>query len=219
MKLCIISDTHNKHKHLPPLPKADVIIHAGDFTSIGNSHEIVNFMQWYFKLPYDHKIVIAGNHDWLFETHRLLALEKVPKNVIYLEDSGIEIDGIKFWGSPVQKPFNNWAFNRPEEKLAQHWAAIPDDIDVLITHSPPYSIMDFVSPNGSHEGSPSLYIEVVERIKPKIHIFGHIHESYGIKVIENITFINASNLNGDYMCVNEPFLVEIIDGKVTILNQ
>ena len=67
MKLCIISDTHNKHKRLPPLPEADVIIHAGDFTSVGHSHEIVNFMQWYSKLPYKYKIVIAGNHDWLFD--------------------------------------------------------------------------------------------------------------------------------------------------------
>jgi Icc-related predicted phosphoesterase len=209
MKLCIISDTHNYHKRLAKLPDADVIIHAGDFTSVGHSHEIVNFMQWYSKLPYKYKIIIAGNHDWLFETHRILALEKIPKGVIYLEDSGVEIDEIKFWGTPVQKPFNNWAFNRPEEKLAQHWAAIPDDTDVLITHSPPYSIMDFVPWDRSHEGSPSLYKEIVERIKPKVHIFGHIHEGYGIKVIEDTTFINASNLDGDYMCVNEPIFIEI----------
>lgn len=209
MKLCIISDTHNKHKRLAKLPDADVIIHAGDFTSMGHSHEIVTFMQWYSKLPYKYKIVIAGNHDWLFETHRLLALEKVPENVIYLEDSGVEIEGIKFWGTPVQLPFNNWAFNRPEEKLAQHWQAIPDDTDVLITHQPPYSIFDWSVYDLKHTGSPSLYKEVVERIKPKVHIFGHIHSGYGIKVIENTTFINASNLDEDYMCVYDPVIFEI----------
>lgn len=209
MKLCIISDTHNKHKRLGKLPDADVIIHAGDFTSVGHSHEIVNFMQWYSKLPYKYKIVIAGNHDWLFETHGILAREKVPESVIYLEDNGIEIEGIKFWGTPVQLPFNNWAFNRPEEKLMQHWAAIPDDTDVLITHCPPYSIFDWSIFDNIHTGSPSLYFEVVERIKPKVHCFGHIHSGYGIKVIENTTFINASNLDEDYMCVNEPILVEI----------
>jgi Icc-related predicted phosphoesterase len=208
MKLCIISDTHNYHKRLAKLPDADVIIHAGDFTSMGHSHEIVNFMQWFSKLSYKHKIVIAGNHDWLFETNRLLALEKVPEGVTYLEDSGIELDGIKFWGSPVQPPFNNWAFNRPEAKLAQHWAAIPNDIDVLITHCPPYSIFDWSIYDKIHTGSPSLYKEVVERIKPKVHIFGHIHDGYGIKVIENTTFINASNLDEDYMCVNNPVLFE-----------
>jgi Icc-related predicted phosphoesterase len=209
MKICIISDTHNYHKRLGKLPEADAIIHAGDFTSVGQSHEIVNFMQWYSKLPYAHKIIIAGNHDWLFETARMLALEKVPEGVTYLEDNEVIIDGIKFYGTPVQKPFNNWAFNRPEEKLAQHWAAIPDDTDVLITHSPPYSIGDFVPWNGQHHGSPSLYKEVVERIKPKYHIFGHIHEGYGIKTIESTTFINASNLDGDYKCVNLPVLIEI----------
>ncbi len=209
MKLCIISDTHNKHKRLAKLPDADVIIHAGDFTSVGHSHEIVSFMFWYSNLPYKHKLIIAGNHDWLFEINGIIAREKVPEGVTYLEDSGVEIDGIKFWGTPVQLPFNNWAFNRPEEKLAQHWAAIPDDTDVLITHCPPYSIFDWSIYDKIHTGSPSLYKEVVERIKPKVHIFGHIHSGYGIKVIENTTFINASNLDEDYMCVNSPVIFNI----------
>ena len=209
MKICIISDTHNKHKRLGKLPDADAIIHCGDFTSVGYSHEIVNFMKWYSELPYEHKIIVAGNHDWLFETHKILALEKVPENVTYLEDSGIELDGVYFYGSPVSKPFNNWAFNRPEEKLAQHWKAIPENTDVLITHSPPYLVWDYVPRSKEHHGSPSLYYEVVERIRPKIHCFGHIHEGYGVRTIENTVFVNASNLDGDYMCVNEPILIEI----------
>jgi len=219
MKICIISDTHNKHKYLGKLPDADVIIHCGDFTSVGQSHEIANFMKWYSGLnQYKYKIAVAGNHDILFETHRLLALEKVPENVIYLEDSGIEIEGIKFWGSPVQPPFNNWAFNRPEEILARHWAAIPDDTDVLITHCPPHTIFDWSIYDNIHTGSPSLYFEVMNRIKPRLHLMGHIHGGYGIKTIENTTFINASNVDEDYLCVNPPILIEIIDGKVNILN-
>jgi Icc-related predicted phosphoesterase len=209
MKICIISDTHNKHMRLGKLPDADMIIHCGDFTSVGHGHEIRNFMKWYTMLPYKHKLIIAGNHDWLFERNRVLALEDVPKNVIYLEDNGVEIDGINFYGTPVQKPFNNWAFNRPESKLVEHWKAIPDNTDVLITHSPPHTIGDYVPWDNNHHGSPSLYFEVVERIKPKIHCFGHIHGGYGIKVIENTTFINASNLDEDYMCVNAPVLIEI----------
>jgi Icc-related predicted phosphoesterase len=210
MKLCIISDTHNKHMRLGKLPNADVIIHCGDFTSVGHGHEIRNFMQWFKKLDqFKYKIIIAGNHDWLFETNRVLALEDVPKNVIYLEDSGVEIEGIKFYGIPVTKPFNNWAFNRPESKLVEHWKAIPNDIDVLITHGPPHTICDYVIWDNSHEGSPSLYFEVVERIKPKLHCFGHIHGGYGMKVIEGTTFINASNLDEDYMCVNKPIIFEI----------
>lgn len=209
MKICIISDTHNKHKRLGNLPEADTIIHCGDFTSMGHSHEIFNFMQWYSKLPYKYKLIIAGNHDFLFETHRILALEKVPENVIYLEDSGIEIEGIKFWGSPVQLPYNDWAFNKPEHKLIPHWQAIPDDTDVLITHCPPHTIFDWSIYDNIHTGSPSLCFEVVERIKPKLHCFGHIHSGYGIKVIENTTFVNASNLDEDYMCVNNPVVLEI----------
>jgi Icc-related predicted phosphoesterase len=209
MKLCIISDTHNKHKRLAKLPDADVIIHCGDFTSIGQSHEIVNFMQWYSKLPYKYKLIIAGNHDWLFQTQRLLALEKVPENVIYLEDSGVELEGIKFWGTPVQLPFNNWAFNKPEHKLIPHWQAIPDDTDVLITHCPPYTIFDWSIYDLKHTGSPSLYFEVIQRIKPQVHCFGHIHSGYGKRIIEGTTFINASNLDEDYMCVNSPVAIEI----------
>lgn len=209
MKLCVISDTHNKHEQLV-LPNADVIIHCGDMTSIGNEYEVHNFFKWFSNLSqYEYKICIAGNHDWLFEINRTLAFSYKPDNVIYLEDSEIIINGIKFYGTPVQKPFNDWAFNRPEEKLAQHWAAIPDDVDVLITHSPPYMILDRVDWNRSHEGSPTLYDEVINRIKPKIHCFGHIHGGYGIKIIENTTFINASNLNDVYECVNKPIIIEI----------
>lgn len=209
MKLCVISDTHGKHKQLGHLPDADVIIHAGDFTSVGHDHEIVNFMKWYSNLNYKYKIIIAGNHDWLFETNGQRAKSYVPENVIYLEDNGVEIEGINFYGSPVSKPFCDWAFNRPEEKLAQYWAAIPDNTDVLITHSPPYMIGDYVPRDKNHHGSPSLYKEVIERIKPKVHIFGHIHEGNGIKVIENTTFINASNLDGNYMCVFNPVIFDV----------
>jgi len=208
MKLCIISDTHNKHKFLT-LPHADILIHCGDFTSVGKEHEIRNFMKWFSALEYKHKIIIAGNHDWLFETSRSFAYTLIPKGIHYLEDSGVEICGLKFYGTPVQKIFYNWAFNRPEEKLEQHWQGIPDDTDILITHSPPYMIQDFVPRNHSHEGSPSLYKEVVERIKPQIHCFGHIHEGYGIKNIGDITFVNASNLDGDYNCVNDPIVIEL----------
>lgn len=209
MKICVISDTHNKHKKLI-LPDADVIIHCGDISSMGHEHEIKNFVKWYSSLnQYKYKIMIAGNHDCLFENTGSLAKSLIPHNIIYLEDSGTIINGISFYGTPVQKPFGNWAFNRPEEKLEKHWEAIPYNTDILITHSPPYMVMDFVPWDNRHEGSPSLYLEVVNRIKPKYHCFGHIHEGYGIKIIDDITFINASNLNGDRECVNAPIVIEI----------
>jgi Icc-related predicted phosphoesterase len=177
-------------------------------------------MKWFSGLnQYKYKICIAGNHDWLFETNGIIAREKVPENVIYLEDQEVIIEGIKFYGTPVSLPFHNWAFNRPEEKLKQHWEAIPDDVDVLITHQPPVGIMDWSVYDNKPTGSPSLYYEVLERIKPKIHCFGHIHSGHGVKVIEDTTFINASNLDEDYMCVYDPILVELVDGHVTVINQ
>lgn len=210
MKICIISDTHMKHKFVVLKPiEADVIIHCGDMTGNGGSGAIQQFMEWFGGLEqFKHKICIAGNHDWMFEKTNLLARELVPDNVIYLEDEEVVIDGIKFYGTPVQKHFCNWAFNRSEAKMAQHWAGIPDDTDVVITHSPPYSIFDNV-PMSGNQGSPSLYKEMVERVKPKIHCFGHIHEGYGSKLIEGTRFINASNLDGDYQCLNDPVVVEI----------
>jgi len=219
LSIVFISDTHNKHKQLSLLPEADVIIHCGDLTSVGKEHEVRNFLKWYSNLEqYRYKIFISGNHDWLFEKNRILARRLIPKNVIYLEDSGVTIDGFNFYGSPVQKIFYDWAFNRPEEKLKQHWEAIPNDIDILITHEAPYSIKDF-GYDLSHQGSPSLYYEIFNRIKPIVHTFGHYHSGYGVQEIEGINFINASNLNDDYNCVNSPILVEIDENKsVTVIS-
>lgn len=210
MKLCIISDTHMKHKFLDlSAYEADVLIHCGDMTGNGGSGAMADFFVWFTSQDqFKHKITIAGNHDWIFEKNPALAKILVPDNVAYLQDEELVIDGVKFYGSPVQKIFCNWAFNRHESKLKLHWEGIPDDTDVLITHSPPYGIGDNV-PWAGNQGSPSLYMEVMERIKPKIHCFGHIHEGYGMKIIENTKFINASNLDGDYLCVNDPFVVEI----------
>jgi Icc-related predicted phosphoesterase len=209
LSIVIISDTHNKHEQLI-LTEADVIIHCGDFTSVGKEYEIRNFMKWYSGLNlYKYKICCAGNHDILYEKNRQLAKSLIPSNIIYLEDSGIEIEGIKFYGTPVQKIFYNWAFNRSESTLIKHWQAIPDNTDVLITHSPPYMIGDYVPRTMQHEGSPSLYEEVTKRIKPKIHCYGHLHSGYGIHVIGETTFINASNLDEGYNCVNNPIIIEI----------
>ena len=220
LKISIISDTHTKHKQLGQLPDADMIIHCGDITSMGYEHEIQHFMKWFSGLnQYKYKIFIAGNHDFLFERNNLLARSFVPDNVIYLEDSGIEIEGLNFYGTPVSLPFMNWAFNKPESKLEEHWKAIPDNTDILITHCPPYLIGDYVPSNRTHIGSPSLYKEVVERIKPILNCFGHCHEGRGITVIEDTTFINASNLNDAYMCIFNPILVEIENKHLKVINQ
>lgn len=215
MKICIISDTHTKHK-LIGLKKyeADVLIHCGDITGNGGIAAITDFLSWFNEVEgFRYKIFIAGNHDWLFQRNNSLArqvVEDVGKgDIIYLENEEKVIENIKFYGTPVQPPFCNWAFNVFEPKLTEYWKIIPDDTDVLITHSPPYMIGDYVPHSMQHEGSPSLYKEVTDRIKPKVHCFGHIHEGYGIKELYGINFINASCLDGDYMAVNDPVIIEI----------
>ena len=191
------------------MPDADVVILCGDATSVGYEYEIANFLNWFSKLDqYKYKIFIAGNHDWFFEKTPQFVKQILPDNVIYLEDSGVEIEGIKFYGTPVQLEFCNWAFNRTEEKLAQYWEAIPDDTDVLITHSPPLGILDY-SPMCGKVGSPSLLNEVTMRIKPKVHCFGHIHHSHGVLEQDGTKFVNASVLNDNYKLVFEPIVVEI----------
>lgn len=210
MRICIISDTHMQHQYLPDLEGADVLIHCGDITGSGSERAVEMFMEWFEHLDqFKYKILVAGNHDFLFELDVLRAKELTPDNVIYLEDDSITIDGINFYGTPAQKRFGRWAFNKSESKLTQHYEAIPDNVDVLITHAPPYGIGDLVVRGNTHEGSQVLYHEVINRIKPKIHCFGHIHEDYGITKVDDVTFINASVLDETYVMMNDPIYITI----------
>ncbi|MFN8395634.1 MAG: metallophosphoesterase [Bacteroidia bacterium] len=129
-------------------------------------------------------------------------------NVIYLNDSGVEIEGVKIWGSPIQPWFFDWAFNRQRgADIAKHWALIPEDTDILVTHGPPYGILDRTD-DGKLVGCEEL-IKVVERIRPKIHVFGHIHEAHGSLIKDGTHYVNASILNLRYMRVWDATVVEI----------
>ena len=212
-KITFISDTHNKHNHLTSkgmgniLGSGDVLVHAGDCTSMGKSHEITNFLNWFGMTDFKHKIFIAGNHDFGFEFHTDIAEEFKEKGIIYLFDSEVVIDGVKFYGSPWQPEFHNWAFNLPRgEKLAEKWSKMPTDTDILITHGPAYGILDY-APMGGHVGCEELYKKVFE-VKPKIHVCGHIHDSYGQKSIDGVEFLNASVLDESYEYAHKPIVVE-----------
>jgi Icc-related predicted phosphoesterase len=207
LKFVTISDTHGKHDSLS-LPVGDVLIHAGDCTSRGSELEVVNFLNWFSKQDFEHKILIAGNHDFYFERAPELEIEKIiPQNIIYLNDSGTIINGLKIWGSPITPWFYNWAFNRHRGvPIQKHWNLIPLDTDILITHGPVFRYLDATT-SGHNAGCENLLHKVLE-IKPKVHICGHIHEAYG--VIENggIKFINASVLNEKYELENNPIIFE-----------
>ena len=130
-------------------------------------------------------------------------------NLHYLEDSGVEIEGIKFWGSPVTPPFFNWAFMKEPDAIKKHWGAIPDDTDYLITHGPAHTILDYVGRNGQGGvGCPHL-LDAIERVNPKYHVFGHIHDMYGTKIVNETTHINASVLNDRYRPVRSGHIIEL----------
>ena len=227
MKVVCISDTHNKHRYLY-CGSGDLLIHSGDCTGRGTESEIENFLQWFSTQDFIHKVLIAGNHDWGFEKDPEL-YEKMCEDygVVYLNDSGYTIyaeDGteeMKLWGSPVTPEFFDWAFNRRREEdedseydwIKPHWDKIPRDTDILITHGPPKGIRDRVElkcsvNNGEDVGCPYL-LEAIKEIKPRIHVFGHIHTGYGKSRIEKTTFVNASQLNDSYNVVNPPVVLRI----------
>jgi Icc-related predicted phosphoesterase len=217
MKITCISDTHNQHTHIPLdwLEGGDVLVHAGDISGRGSLREVEEFLAWYNELPYTHKIMIAGNHDFWFEKMSTFAVnemlqEKYP-NIIYLNDSGIEIDGVKFWGSPVQPWFYDWAFNRMGTDICRHWDMIPLYTDVLIVHGGPKHIGSLNVTTRSREdvGCPYLYEKLSDLKQLKLFVQGHIHEGRGTYTFaDKQLFVNASLLNLQYELVNKPFVID-----------
>jgi len=212
MNITFISDTHNKHKQLTSsLQGGDMIIHAGDISSMGHKHEIDNFCKWFDKLPYKHKIFIAGNHDYGFQNYPSQVKEILDQypNITYLEDSFIIIDDIKIYGTPWQPWFYNWAFNLPRngDELKSKWDKISNDTDILITHGPPYGYLDKVIGRTENLGC-ELLTSRINIIKPKVHVFGHIHSGNGTIKTDNTQFINASSLNEHYIYEYKPIIID-----------
>lgn len=205
MRIVCLSDTHNQQIDTPD---GDILIHAGDATVRGTHEEILEFNAWFSLLPHKHKIFVAGNHDWLFETNPVMARALLDKNIVYLQDKAVEIDGIRIYGSPWQPRFYDWAFNLDRgREMAEKWEMIPPDTDILITHGPPSGILDRTA-YGDLAGCEELIKKVIE-IRPKAHIFGHIHEGYGSLEDFGVQFINASNCNESYYPVNPPIVFDI----------
>jgi len=208
MKIVLISDTHGMHNSLGKLPKGDMIIHAGDVTNIGKEYQVMEFLSWFAGLKYKYKIFIAGNHDFYFErTPDEIVRENLPDGVTYLNDSGVEICGLKIWGSPITPTFFAWAFMRNRgASIAKHWGMIPDGSDIVVTHGPVYGIHDEC--HDEHVGCNELAKRITE-VKPRYHIGGHIHEGYGVFEKEGTTYVNPSVLDGDYKMVNKPIVIDV----------
>ena len=185
MKILHLSDTHGLHHQIKDLPEADVIIHSGDISHNGDENEVLDFLNWYIELPYRHKIFVTGNHDlclWDAE-----GIEDLPDNLYFLQDRGVEIDGVKFFGL---------GYDHSEQ-------LIPNDTDIVVTHEPPVMILD--RSVGTHWGNAPLRNRIFD-VKPRYHLFGHAHESYGTIKQDGIVFSNASLLDDLNRMVRKPRL-------------
>ena len=236
-----ISDTHNKHNQLNGLlPGGDLLIHSGDISSLGRKSEVERFVKWFNDIDnYTNKVFIAGNHDLSFESEVLYrkkaqyfdgttdwdlpAVEGKPQwlidlldvglagGVFYLENSSIDIEGIKIWGSPYSPSFGyGWAFNKDRgHDINEVWNTIPMDSDIVITHGPIYGYCDRTSNTNTNVGCADLYHRLHE-VKPHLHFSGHIHEAYGWGTIPykdewgDIYAFNGCSCNLRYEVYNPP---------------
>ncbi|MGV3622101.1 MAG: metallophosphoesterase [Archangium sp.] len=175
-RIVAIADTHGEHAALT-LPDGDILVHAGDLTPRGTLQQLASVADWLRAQPHEHKVVIAGNHDFSLQRDRERA-RALFHGLTYLEDEGATVAGLRVWGSPWQPWFHNWAFNaRRGPDIDEKWQRIPEGIDVLVTHGPPHGYGDLVW-NGERVGCEDL-VRHLDRVKPKLHFFGHIHEDRG----------------------------------------
>jgi Icc-related predicted phosphoesterase len=206
LKIVAISDTHALHRSLT-IPDGDILVHAGDITRQGDPREVDDFNDFLGQLPHRDKIIIAGNHDFCFERDPGRTASLIT-NGIYLMDRSVSVQGLRFYGSPWQPWFYDWAFNLQRgPEIRAKWDLIPDGTDVLVTHGPPLGHGDRTF-RGEPVGCGDL-LDAVSRVRPLVHIFGHIHEGAGVTRNERTTFINASSCDLMYAPVNPPIVHEI----------
>lgn len=207
MKIIAFSDCHGHHERLV-VPDGDVLIFAGDHCHFGDAEDVKKFAAWSEKLPHKYKLFVPGNHDRPYETDGRFEWMISKAGWCYLENAGIVIDGIRFYGSPDQPIFFNWAFNRTPEQLKKSWDAIPQDTQVLITHCPPYGYLDKTR-EGEAVGCKDLRQRVDKLGALNLHIFGHIHHSRGEVVTPKTIYANVSVCNERYELMHGCYEVEI----------
>lgn len=205
MRVVCLSDIHGRTD--VQVPKGDLLIFAGDATFMGKVDEIQTFLVWFLNLPHTHKVFIAGNHDFFWRTPE--KIKTLPfGDAVYLENSGVVVDGIHIWGTPVQPHFNDWAFGENLEDRKKLYDLIPEGLDILVTHSPPAGILDSDAIYGTSHGCSVLY-DAVSRKSPRYHIFGHIHGANGKVSVQKTTFINCAVLDDHYNLLHRPKVFDI----------
>ena len=203
MRIIAASDLHGRLPQPEDVPRGDVLALAGDLCPHGGASRQLDWLStafagWVDRLPVSRVVATWGNHDWVGLKWPAPAVSKMS----WLLDSGVEIDGCRFWGSPWSLPFFDWAFMRPEDQLAETWSLMPEGTDVAIVHGPPQGCGDLTS-RGQHVGSASLRRRL-EEVRPQLAVFGHIHEAAGQWDLAGGVWANVSLLDLHYRLVRPP---------------
>jgi Icc-related predicted phosphoesterase len=209
MRVVCISDTHGQYRGLT-IPDGDLLVHAGDITTYGRPLEFQDFNDWLGELPHTHKVVIGGNHDAALALQSADFGRDILSNAHYLQDSEVVVGGVRIYGAPWTPAFKDWHFMLPRgsAETRRKWAKIPTGIDILLTHGPPAGKCDYDA-SGSYYAGCDYLREAVLKVRPRYHVFGHAHASYGVQMGEFTTFINASIMTRAYIPTNPPIEVEI----------
>nr|HEX4319159.1 metallophosphatase domain-containing protein [Kofleriaceae bacterium] len=204
MRIVAVADTHLFHGDLT-VPDGDAFVHAGDLCRGGDLDELREAAAWIAGLPHRHKLVVAGNHDWAFAREPDAARAVLrDTGILYLEDGELSVDGLRFYGSPWQPAFHDWAFNlRRGPELAAVWARVPLGLDVLVTHAPPAGIGDD-SPVGGRAGCADLRARLAV-VRPRVHLFGHIHQDGGLWERDGVVHANVTT----WECERAPTVIDV----------
>lgn len=203
--LCIISDTHRKHRELT-VPECYILIHCGDFCSFQQEDQqtLEDVDLWFAEVPAKKIVCIGGNHDFPLQNG-----EFKFEHATILEDSSVELNGLSIYGAPWCPDLSGFAYYASEEELLEKWRKIPNKTDILITHTPPHGILDLPTSQSVHLGCPHL-LDELERIKPQLHVFGHVHASHGSCTESGISFVNASIVGGqDFEVRHTPTIIQL----------
>lgn len=204
VRVVCISDTHELHRELD-VPNGDLLIHAGDFTFWNHASKIQDFNDWLGELPHPYKVLIPGNHDRAFNQDPKWRA-KITNGILLINEA-VTLCGLRIWGSPVTCDDAAYGHTQSEER-ASLYATIPKDTDILITHGPPYGILDHEKGSDRKQGCPELRKAVV-RVKPRLHVFGHVHTAYGVMPTKSTLFVNAALLGLEGDLENRPIVMDI----------
>ncbi len=205
MRIVCLSDTHELHRELE-VPEGDLLIHAGDITFFSKRPSMLrDFNEWLGTMPHRYKVVVPGNHDFLLEEAHNCS---VITNAVTLIDSGMKVQGIKIWGSPVT-PLYGGAFGISDAAdRKRHWAKIPEGTDIVITHGPAFGILDRENGSNVYQGCLELR-DAIQRVRPRLHVFGHVHSGYGTLRTKHTYHINAALFDEVGSVERKPIVVDL----------